>query len=76
MDNSNPSTSEILRKYGGCSVNDLAKVYDPVNEDHEPSIITHSPYYATEDMLRSLQIFAGDFLIMSLNAQSINAKFS
>ena len=75
MDSTSIVADDILRKYGGCNVNDLANLYDTDNEEDEPVTISHSPYHSTEDMLRSLEKFSSDFTVLTLNAQSINSKF-
>ena len=76
MDNISIVADDILRKYGGCYANDLANLYDDDNTTDEPVSVNHSPYYSTEDLLRSLKTFSSDFTVLTLNAQCISAKFS
>ena len=73
MDNTSIVANDVLRKYGGCSANDLSKLYESDNETEEPVIINHSPYHSTDDMIRSLEKFSIDFTVLTLNAQSINS---
>ena len=76
MDSTSIVADDILKKFGGCYANDLVNLFDPDNDEDEPVSITHSPYYSTEDMQHSLKKFGSDFTVLTLNAQSVNAKFS
>ena len=73
MDN---TLDEILENFGGSGANDLTNIYNTDNDENEPASIVHSPYYSIADMQYSLKEFDSDFTILSLNAQSINAKIS
>ena len=76
MNNTSIVAEDILKHYGGCNANDLVNFFDFENEDNEPVPISHSPYHSTDDFLNALKQFDSDFIVITLNAQSIRAKFS
>ena len=76
MNNTSIVADDILKHYGGCNANDLVNFFDFENEDNEPVPISHSPYHSTDDFLNTLKQFDSDFIVITLNAQSIRANFS
>ena len=67
---------EILKQYGGSKLNDLNSILHTFQDsDDEITTMRHSPYYEWEG-LRDIMISSkNDFLLLSLNIQSIRAKF-
>ena len=72
----------LLRKYGGVNKNSLNHVLNIVNTDDEDestvsdvTLIKHSPYVNNDEFLSFCLERAKDFTILSLNIQSIRAKF-
>ena len=53
--------------------NSLSNIFD---ENESPTFFTSSPYYNNEEFIDVLGSNEGSFTIMSLNIQSLNAKFS
>ena len=56
--------------------NDLANLIDADEENGEIKMINHSPYYSLETVPQLLRSPENSFTMLSLNVQSINAKFS
>ena len=75
MDN-NSTADKILHAFGGCMENDLANLIDADEENGEIKVINHSPYYSLETVPQLLRNPENSFTMLSLNVQSINAKFS
>ena len=75
MDNKSIA-DEILHAFGGCIENDLAHIVESEEEEVEINVIHHSPYYSLETVPQVLKSSDNTFTILSLNVQSINAKFS
>ena len=66
----------ILKNHGGV---DGKNFKDIINEDSDPDeidLIHHSPYYSPSQMPNHIKFREGFFGVLSLNAQSIQAKFS
>ena len=63
----------ILSNLGGVESHNLISILDI--EDNEPQSIQHSSYYDT-DSFKKLITNHNIFSVLSLNIQSINAKFS
>jgi hypothetical protein len=55
---------------------DLVNEDDYDAEDEAPSILQHSPYHNDEDLQKVFDTNPDSFKILSLNCQSLNAKFS
>lgn len=70
------NTTDVLERFGGRSVNDLTNLIGNVDEDNEMALVKHSPYYSVNDLPKALHTSDDNFLVISLNAQSINAKIS
>ena len=76
MDN-NPLTEEnILLHFGGTKQNSLSRILQEIENDFELDTIGHSKYYNLEHLPSDIQENAANLLVLSLNAQSILAKFS
>ena len=65
---------EILKEYGDVDNLRLDHIPDPEEKGDEISCINPSPYYDTTKLPTFLKD-EGHFNVLSLNAQSINAKF-
>ena len=65
---------EILKEYGDVDNLRLDHILDPDEMEDEISCINPSPYYDTSKLPTFLRD-EGHFNVLSLNAQSINAKF-
>ena len=50
--------------------------YDDEQDEESPALLTHSPYIEFQTLVNILQSKTGIFTLLSLNCQSINAKFS
>ena len=62
---------EILSRYGDTINFHLDNIIDPPNDDGEMILIKPSPYYG----IVSLDQIPGQINILSINAQSLNAKY-
>lgn len=70
--------NELLRRYGGVQNNYLCDVLNEANADensNEISILKHSPYLNNNEFISFCEQKRNDFKILSLNIQSLNAKF-
>ena len=75
MDNTNLE-SEILKNFGGASVNNLKNVLQNTDGiDYEIRTFDHSPYFDSYSIDKALCPNTEKFTILSINIQSINAKF-
>ena len=68
------SDHAILSNIGGFELNNLISILDI--EDNEPQIIQHSSYYDIDSFKKVISNHNNIFSVLSLNIQSINAKFS
>ena len=66
---------QLLKHYGGVAMNNLSKILNSTNEENEIDIVNHSPYYSIENVHSALNK-TDSFKMISLNVQSIFAKFS
>lgn len=76
MSNVSLSAEDMLQTYGGCINNNLVNLIDNIDEEDEISLIKQSPYYDLNQIPGVIGESENNFLILSLNAQSINAKIS
>ena len=67
---------DILDSYGGKDIHDLTHVLNSSIDNEENSYMSKSPYYTIESVSTALKENKGNFTILSMNAQSIRAKFS
>ena len=72
---SNCGNTDILNHFGGLEINSLLSVPNIKEDNNEFRTIQHSPYYMTEEFISHLQSFNSNFIVLSLNVQSINAKY-
>ena len=68
------SDHAIFSNLGGFELNNLISILDI--EDNEPQIIQHSSYYDIDSFKKVISNHNNIFSVLSLNIQSINAKFS
>ena len=71
--------SDILRNTGGLHQHSLTHILhldeDTLNTDDELPVIRHSPYFDNEQLISKLGGKSNNFNILSLNTQSLHAKF-
>ena len=68
----------LLTKYVGMTINSLNNVLNVAinkNEENEIPLIKHSPYVNTDELISFCVEKENNFTILSLNVQSLNAKF-
>ena len=76
MDNDNDVNNDILMNIGGVSENNLKdKLTFSDDSDININSIEHSPYTDTDSLAMKLTRFKNGFSVLSLNAQSLAAKF-
>ena len=69
-------TENVLRNFGGASRNDLNKVINAEsNTENEPSLESFSPYKTIDLMPEYMVSHKNGFTVLTLNCQSLNAKF-
>ena len=76
MENHEISADVIVKNRGGVDGKEFKGI---INEDPDPDeidLIHHSPYYSPSQMPSHIKSREGFFGVLSLNAQSIQAKFS
>ena len=67
---------DILCNFGGMEQNNLKDIlHDPDNIECIGPLVQDSPYIETDSISNFLSNFADSFSVMSLNTQSLNAKF-
>ena len=70
-------TRDILNNFGGLEDNSLLTALNVDDETtDEMNVIRHSPYYSLEDFIEHINVLDMGFTALSLNIQSINAKFN
>ena len=69
--------SVILESVGGVHRHSLTHILnvDVTNDGEELNIIKHSPYLDQENFIKTLKGKNNNFTVLSLNIQSLNAKF-
>ena len=67
--------SHILKEFGGSVRNDLNIALASSNQDDDIDLSSHSPYTTLGQLPNYVSQIVGDFSIITLNCQSINAKF-
>ena len=73
----NNVADEILRNYGGACTNDLISILGSDSASaNDISTLTYSPYIPTDALVENLRNQQDKFTVFSINAQSINSKFS
>ena len=69
---------EILARFGGTTINDLNNVLnvsEDANPDDDISTLSLTHFIATRELANYLKSHRHEFTILSLNVQSIRAKF-
>ena len=69
--------SVILESVGGVQRHSLTHILnvDVTNDGEELNVIKHSPYLVQENFIKTLKGKNNYFTVLSLNTQSLNAKF-
>lgn len=68
--------NNVLKHFGGASRMSLQHVISDCDDlDKTVEIIAHSPYFNIDNFCALMKESVNDFLVLSLNIQSINAKF-
>ena len=69
-------TDSVLENYGGAHINNLLNTLgNDADDETDTATITYSPYVATDTLIQSMSKHKNKFTVLSINAQSINAKF-
>ena len=67
---------QILRNFGGLDKNSLLNILNQDDDDYENiSIFEHSPFHCLPQFIDKLISLKSHFTVLSLNSQSLNAKF-
>ena len=74
-DNNEIPADEILSRYGDTINFHLDNIIDLPNDDGEMTLIKPSPYNGIHCLPQSLDQIPGQINILSINAQSLNAKY-
>ena len=74
-DNNEIPADEILSRYRDTINFHLDNIIDPPNDDGEMILLKPSPCYGIKCLPRSLGQISGQLNILSINAQSLNAKY-
>ena len=75
MDNEALEREAILKNVGGASINSLSNILQDKENDYELDTIISSQYFTPGNLPTEVCENSSDLLILSLNAQSIQAKF-
>ena len=70
------SPEAVLKQHGGISGKNFAKIINEGSDDDEIDLISHSPHYLPSCLPASLTNGDKSFSVLSLNSQSILAKFT
>ena len=76
MDNNSLNKENILENFGGAYANSLNEVINNMQDEYEINTMNYSQYYSLENMPSILKDKTSNLVILSLNAQSIFAKFN
>ena len=76
MRNDDKIEEQLLNLHGGVAKNSLSSILNSTNEENEMSIVNHSAYHSIENVHSAIGNNQNEFKLLSLNAQSIYAKFS
>ena len=66
---------DILKNFGGEHVNSLKNILQDIENDHEIDTNRCSQYYTLKSLPADISDTSSDLLVLSLNSQSILAKF-
>ena len=75
MSNNEINAKDILQNHGGVNGKDFAQLFNEESDPDEIDLIYHSPYYSPSNMPNSIVYKDNLFGVLSLNSQSILAKF-
>ena len=75
MSNTKINAKDILQNHGGVNGKDFTKLFSEESDPDEIGLIYHSPYYSPSNMPNSIVYKDNLFRVLSLNSQSILAKF-
>ena len=68
---------DVLKHFGGVSRNSLRNVFLHCDDlENSIDLISRSPYIKTEHLNDCLKEHSDDFIVLTLNIQSLNAKFN
>ena len=67
--------SRILNKFGGTTQNDLNKIFPSVDTECDVDISSFSPYVSEKQLPEYVDTFKDNLSVLTLNCQSLNAKF-
>ena len=71
------SLNDVINQYGGKIKNDLNMVLNQINEDDPEGLLSYpTTKYVNIDSLKSHLTSSKNFNILSINIQSLNAKFN
>ena len=70
------SPEAVLKQHGGISCKNFAKIINEGSDVDEIDLISHSPYYSPSCLPARLTHGDKSFSALSLNSQSILAKFT
>ena len=76
MDSTSLQKDNILEHVGGTYINSLSNILHGIETDYEVDTIGSSQYYSLEKLPPDIKDDSSNLLIVSLNAQSILAKFN
>ena len=76
MDNKEISPDTVLKNHGGANGKNFAEIINEGQDEDEVNIIRHSPYYVPSNLPSDLANKDNSFSVLSLNAQSLFAKFN
>ena len=76
MDKNSLSKNDILKNFGGIDENSLNNIFQNRDCDYELETIGCSQYNSPENLPETLKENTSKFIVLSLNVQSILAKFS
>ena len=67
---------DALKHFGGITCDNLLDLLNEIDDlDSSISMISQSPYVESENLPEYIQSFSHNFSILTLNIQSLNAKF-
>ena len=75
MDSTTLKKEDILKNFGGTYINSLNNILQEIENDYEVDTIGSSHYYSPDNLPSEIQDKSSQLLAISLNAQSILAKF-
>jgi len=71
----NTLENELLQEFGGLNANNLMEIVKDNDGSEEPALLTPSKYYDLDSFETYAQNHRNKFTVLSLNIQSLNAKY-